>query len=163
MCFRLACTCVPYLSLLAGCFPSRRHSFRHSFTEMFRSLASVFVILNAMALVFPILALASNRFAPAAPNATTSALHGHHWLNKRQSSSPVTTCGYLDGDPESPRTADGGYGCRVDTANGLWGFCPTTVISAKDCGLAGFCVDDSSCTAGCGRLFDRTDITTFTW
>lgn len=154
-----------YLVSLSSCglFPLCRHSFCHSFTEMFRSLASVFVILNAMALVSPILALVSNRFAPAAPNATTSALHGHHWLKKRQNFSPVTTCGYLDGDPESPRTADGGYGCRVDTANGLWGFCPTTVISAKDCGLAGFCVDNNSCTAGCGRLFDRTDITTFTW
>ncbi|KAF1969438.1 hypothetical protein BU23DRAFT_476798 [Bimuria novae-zelandiae CBS 107.79] len=70
-------------------------------------------------------------------------------------------CGYRDGDPQSPRTAQPGYECRVDTANGLWGFCAATVISARDCGLAGVCVDSRSCTEGCGRLFDRADITTF--
>ena len=74
--------------------------------------------------------------------------------------SRATTCGYKDGDPQSARTAQSGYGCRVDTANGLWGFCPTTVISAEDCGLAGVCVDSHSCTEGCGRLSDRVDITT---
>ncbi|KAF2851232.1 hypothetical protein T440DRAFT_529240, partial [Plenodomus tracheiphilus IPT5] len=51
--------------------------------------------------------------------------------------SHAITCGYQKGDPKSARTAQSGYGCRVDTANGLWGFCPTAVISAKDCGLAG--------------------------
>jgi hypothetical protein len=75
----------------------------------------------------------------------------------------ATTCGYKDGNPQSARTAQSGYGCRVDTANGLWGFCPTTVISAKDCGLAGVCVDSHSCTEGCGRLSNRADITTFSW
>ncbi|XP_014556195.1 hypothetical protein COCVIDRAFT_38247 [Bipolaris victoriae FI3] len=82
-------------------------------------------------------------------------------LHNRQNAEHVTTCGYLDGNPKSSRTADPGYGCRVDTARGLWGFCPTTVISASDCGLAGFCVDSHSCTSGCGRLSDRTDVTTF--
>ncbi|EOA82826.1 uncharacterized protein SETTUDRAFT_56043, partial [Exserohilum turcica Et28A] len=71
-----------------------------------------------------------------------------------------TTCGYLNGDPQSARTAAYGYGCRVDTARGLWGFCPTSVILAEDCGLAGFCVDDHSCTAGCGSFFNQIGITT---
>ncbi|KAH9862847.1 hypothetical protein J1614_010940 [Plenodomus biglobosus] len=75
--------------------------------------------------------------------------------------SHATICGYQDGDPQSARTAQSGYGCRVDTANGLWGFCPTTVISAEDCGLAGVCVDNHSCTQGCGRLSGRAQITTF--
>lgn len=77
--------------------------------------------------------------------------------------SAATTCGYKDGDPNQPRTAADGWACRVDTALGLWGFCPETVISARDCGLAGVCVDSHSCTAGCGRLTDRADITTFSW
>ena len=46
--------------------------------------------------------------------------------------------------------------------NGLWGFCPTTVISASDCGLAGNCVDSHACTAGCG-IKNVASITTFTW
>lgn len=77
--------------------------------------------------------------------------------------SQATTCGYKNGDPQSARTAQSGYRCRVDTANGLWGFCPTTVISAADCGLAGVCVDNHSCTDGCGRLTGRVDIATFSW
>jgi hypothetical protein len=77
--------------------------------------------------------------------------------------SHAITCGYQEGDPQSARTAQPGYGCSVDTANGLWGFCPTTVISVKDCGLAGVCVDSHSCIEGCGRLSERRDITTFSW
>jgi hypothetical protein len=78
-------------------------------------------------------------------------------------SSQATTCGYKDGDPRSARTAESGYECRVDTANGLWGFCSTTVASAKDCGLAGVCVDNNLCTEGCGRLSNRANIITFSW
>jgi len=77
--------------------------------------------------------------------------------------SHAATCGYQDGDPQNPRTAQSGYGCRVDTANGLWGFCPKTVIAASDCGLAGVCVDSHSCTEGCGRLSGHAHITTFSW
>lgn len=83
-------------------------------------------------------------------------------LKKRQVGADDATCGFADGDANSPRTADPGFNCRVDTRNALWGFCPTTVISAIDCGLAGFCEDEHDCTDGCG-LEDRPDITTFTW
>ena len=102
-----------------------------------------------------------SRTTPTAPNVTEPA--SFERLAERQAFAPVTTCGYGNGDPDDPRTADSGYGCRVDTANGLWGFCPTSVISAKDCGLAGMCVDSNSCKDGCGRLFNRADVTTFTW
>ncbi|KAK0099896.1 hypothetical protein ONS95_013278 [Cadophora gregata] len=71
-----------------------------------------------------------------------------------------STCGFLDGDINSPRTAGPGFNCRFDTANGLWGFCPTTVINAKDCGLAGNCVDSHSCKSGCG-VTGTPGITTF--
>jgi len=84
-------------------------------------------------------------------------------LNAADPVAPVTTCGYFDGVPQRSWLAPLGYVCRVDTANGLWGFCPTSVASIRDCGLAGFCVDSHSCTKGCGRLSDRTDITTFSW
>ncbi|KID91829.1 hypothetical protein MGU_01799 [Metarhizium guizhouense ARSEF 977] len=73
----------------------------------------------------------------------------------------MSTCGYQDGDPKKFRTAESGFNCRVDTVNGLWGFCPTTVIAATDCGLQGFCVDSHSCSGGCGNG-DNSKLTTFT-
>lgn len=74
----------------------------------------------------------------------------------------MSTCGYLNGDPSRPRTANSGYDCRVDAANQLWGFCPTTVIAASDCGLAGSCIDQYKCSSGCGAA-GKTQLTTFTW
>jgi hypothetical protein len=141
---------------------SRRHSFQLSLWEMFRLIISA-LVLSYVELVSPSPAMVRNHITHPAPNATELASHAHRRISARQAFAPITTCGYVDGDPQSPRTADPGYGCRVDTANGLWGFCPTSVISAKDCGLAGMCVDEHSCTAGCGRLSDRSDITTFSW
>ncbi|KAL7794047.1 hypothetical protein V8C43DRAFT_281003 [Trichoderma afarasin] len=73
----------------------------------------------------------------------------------------MSTCGYQDGDPKKVRTANPGFDCRVDTMNGLWGFCPVTVIAATDCGLAGSCVDHASCSSGCGRTAN-VKLTTFT-
>ena len=43
------------------------------------------------------------------------------------------------------RVAKPGFDCRVDAQRGLWGFCPTRVIYASDCGLAGYCFDNFSC------------------
>ncbi|OAG23618.1 hypothetical protein CC77DRAFT_1017273 [Alternaria alternata] len=126
----------------------------------FYSLGLIFF--SSFELVSSSPATVRSRIAPAVPHATQLAAHADERFYKRQAFAPVTTCGYLDGKPENPRTADPGYGCRVDTANGLWGFCPTSVLSAKDCGLAGLCIDNHSCTTGCGRLSDRADITTFT-
>lgn len=74
----------------------------------------------------------------------------------------MSTCGYENGDPKKLRTANPGFDCRVDTMNGLWGFCPVTVIAATDCGLAGSCVDQGSCSSGCGKTAN-TELTTFTW
>ncbi|KAJ9157215.1 hypothetical protein NKR23_g363 [Pleurostoma richardsiae] len=68
---------------------------------------------------------------------------------------------FLTGDVSQPRTADEGFDCRVDLLNGLWGFCPNSVIAATDCGLAGSCFDSSSCSDGCGFTNSR-DLTTFT-
>lgn len=85
-------------------------------------------------------------------------------LRKRDSiTTEMSTCGYLDGAPSGIRTANSGYDCRVDTAHGIWGFCPTTVLAATDCGLAGYCVDTGGCSKGCGTLYDESTITTFTW
>lgn len=83
-------------------------------------------------------------------------------LKKRQTAAPISTCGYDNGDLTKPRTANSGFNCRVDTKNGLWGFCPTTVISASDCGLAENCVDANACSGGCG-IIGAVGITTFTW
>ncbi|KAM0473429.1 hypothetical protein ACHAPX_008176 [Trichoderma viride] len=73
----------------------------------------------------------------------------------------MSTCGFQNGDPDKMRTADPGFDCRVDTMNGLWGFCPVTVIAATDCGLAGSCVDQASCSSGCGQT-GMKQLTTFT-
>jgi len=97
------------------------------------------------------------------PNATASIPRALHWPHKRQNTAIVSTCGYLNGDVKKSRTAEPEFGCRVDTSNGIWGFCPTTVIAARDCGLAGYCIDKHSCQNGCGRFTSRKDITTVTW
>lgn len=81
---------------------------------------------------------------------------------QQQTTILVSTCGFKDGDANQPRTANAGYDCRVDTQHALWGFCPTTAISASDCGLAGNCVDPHSCSNGCG-ITGTPGITTFTW
>jgi hypothetical protein len=73
----------------------------------------------------------------------------------------VATCGF--DSRGTARVAAPDYDCRVDARNGIWGFCPSSVINAWDCGLAGYCVDQHDCSDGCGPLKDRDDITTFTW
>ncbi|KAK1832000.1 hypothetical protein QBC39DRAFT_349926 [Podospora conica] len=91
--------------------------------------------------------------APAAP-----MIHG------RQVKTAFSTCGYLNGDPALSWVAGQGFNCRVDIAQGVWGFCPTSVIAASDCGLGGFCFDAGPCSKGCGRasLKDNPKVTTWT-
>lgn len=67
---------------------------------------------------------------------------------------------FYSGDPSQVRVAQTGFDCRVDLDHSLWGFCPTSVIVASDCGLAGNCVDRHSCSKGCGK---GAGYTTFTW
>ncbi|KFY54802.1 hypothetical protein V497_07460 [Pseudogymnoascus sp. VKM F-4516 (FW-969)] len=81
-------------------------------------------------------------------------------FKKRQENLKASTCGYGEGRVDHPRTADIGFDCRVDIQKQIWGFCPTTVIAASDCGLAGACVDKHACSTGCGILGDST-VTTF--
>ena len=73
-----------------------------------------------------------------------------------------STCGYRNGDPSQIRTANSGYDCRVYTDDALWGFCPTTVLAASDCGFAGSCLDTHACNSGCGIL-GNPSVTTVTW
>jgi hypothetical protein len=71
------------------------------------------------------------------------------------------TCGFdTDG---IARTAEAGFDCRVDTQNGLWGFCEVLNTAASDCGFAGYCIDDQDCAGGCGPLENRPDIKSITW
>ncbi|TEY86425.1 hypothetical protein BOTCAL_0009g00520 [Botryotinia calthae] len=72
-------------------------------------------------------------------------------LRARQTTPFASLCGYSNGDVEIPRTAESGYACREDTANNLWGFCPNTIAEATNCGFVGYCVDDGTCSTGCGR------------
>ena len=84
-------------------------------------------------------------------------------FKKRQEQVRASTCGYGEGRADHPRTADIGFDCRVDIQKRLWGFCPTTVIAASDCGLAGACVDNHACSTGCGILPAEAVVTTFSW
>jgi hypothetical protein len=109
-----------------------------------------------------VMQLQQKSLATLSSNASDSSLRPVVDLRRRQITSYQSTCGFETGDPNQPRTAQSGFDCRTDTINGLWGFCPTAVISATDCGLAGNCVDSFACTSGCG-IFGNTKITTFTW
>ena len=95
---------------------------------------------------------------------STKYTHGNYREVERrqQTTAFVSTCGFKDGDAGQPRTANSGFDCRVDTMHAIWGFCPTTVIAATDCGLAGNCVDSHDCSTGCG-IKGTPGITTFTW
>lgn len=95
-------------------------------------------------------------------NKTFSYDHSRELKRRQQTAAFISTCGFRDGDANQPRTANPGFDCRVDTQHALWGFCPTTVIVATDCGLAGNCVDSHSCSNGCG-ITGTPGITTFTW
>ncbi|PTB41308.1 uncharacterized protein TrAFT101_010074 [Trichoderma asperellum] len=105
------------------------------------------------------------RFPQPTPRARLPQRNVHHngtEFDKRADiQTGMSNCGFLNGDPKKMRTANPGFDCRVDTMNGLWGFCPVTVISATDCGFAGSCVDQGSCSSGCGNT-DQTQQTTFT-
>jgi len=77
----------------------------------------------------------------------------------------LSTCGFLNGDPSSPLMPGEDYDCKIDTTQGIWGFCPTTVRAAGDCGLVGFCYDAGPCSKGCGdsNLRDNPLVRTWTW
>jgi hypothetical protein len=118
-------------------------------------------IMRRLLTVIPGLARTCLGFAiTTAPASTTSA---PHLILHRQVATEFSTCGYVDGDISKPRIAPKGFNCRVDTLNGLWGFCPTSVIAATDCGLGGFCFDGGPCSTGCGRASLKNDPRIRTW
>ncbi|KAK3333059.1 hypothetical protein B0T19DRAFT_417048 [Cercophora scortea] len=96
---------------------------------------------------------------PAIPTGTQL-----HLLQHRDAITALSTCGFLNGDPAKSWVAPRGFNCRVDTLHGIWGFCPTTVVSATDCGLGGYCFDAGPCSKGCGKesLRDNPQVTTWT-
>lgn len=73
----------------------------------------------------------------------------------------TSTCGYLSGDPSQPWTANDGFNCRTDPADGLWGFCTTTQLYAKDCSFRDSCVDEFECKDGCGPEQNQAGTTTW--
>ncbi|KAH7236240.1 hypothetical protein BKA59DRAFT_459783 [Fusarium tricinctum] len=123
-----------------------------------RSLTITYLLILSQAC--PSLSFAFRAVFPPVTEAPFPAQPSNN-IEQRAISTELSTCGYLNGNPDKKRTADSGYNCRVDTKNGLWGFCPTTVLTASDCGLAGSCVDNHDCSDGCG-MTDSEDLTTFT-
>jgi hypothetical protein len=88
---------------------------------------------------------------------------GYNGLLNLRAITTSATCGFVDGDPTKPRTADEGYDCRVEVLEGLWGFCSSNIIAATDCGLVGACEDGSSCAGDCGDSESILGVTTITW
>ncbi|CEI61084.1 unnamed protein product [Fusarium venenatum] len=66
-------------------------------------------------------------------------------LGPRAISTELSTCGYLNGDPDKARTADPGWNCRVDTRNGLGrnSWCSTAILT--------FGIDQEYSYLACGR------------
>lgn len=90
-------------------------------------------------------------------------------FNKRADIKTTTTsidvmsiCGYENGDRNKMRTVNPGSKCQLDTWNTLWGFCPTTITIATQCGFAGACIDQGSCSSGC-RKTGMPLLTTIIW
>ncbi|KAL3955554.1 hypothetical protein ACCO45_011117 [Purpureocillium lilacinum] len=117
----------------------------------------------ALALLTPTasMALVLNEDRWATLTATTNLQHRNALRQRRAINPQLSTCGFLNGDPSKPRAAAPGYNCRVDAERGIWGFCPTSVIYARDCGFIGSCVDDHGCSSACG-FPDKSESTTFT-
>lgn len=112
---------------------------------------------------FPFLVALCGALSDQSTTLATQRLYNHENLNRRATiTTELSTCGYFQGDPSLPRTANSGFNCRVDAANGLWGFCPTSVRVASDCGLAAACFDNGKCSKGCGIL-RNTGLATLKW
>ncbi|PVI03452.1 hypothetical protein DM02DRAFT_697682 [Periconia macrospinosa] len=73
-------------------------------------------------------------------------------------STPPTVCGYLMGDTAQAWSAPGTSKCAVDTSAGYFGFCPMSIVDARDCPIVKACIDSHSCavkgdgSGGCGRM-----------
>jgi hypothetical protein len=95
------------------------------------------------------------RQRPPSDGATTPA------LETRQGTALFTTIAtiYAGGDVSQARTANKGFDIRVDLANTAFGFCDSNNLN--QCDMAGTCVDDFSCSGGCG--FGNTALVTWTW
>ena len=82
-------------------------------------------------------------------------------LDKREGSFTTFSTIFSGGDASNTRKALSGYDIRVDLANGAWGFCDSN--NAGQCDMAGTCVDDYSCSSGCGFANGNTVLKTWTW
>ncbi|RSM02850.1 hypothetical protein CEP52_007755 [Fusarium oligoseptatum] len=94
------------------------------------------------------------------PSRTLTIRHRNTRVQPRAFSTELSTCGYEDGDPDKVRTANDGYNCRINTRDGLWGFCSTTNIHVTDCRMAARCVDTHQCSDGCGSFNEDSFTTT---
>ncbi|KAL6885412.1 hypothetical protein GGI43DRAFT_432461 [Trichoderma evansii] len=86
------------------------------------------------------------------PAARLPQRNGTEFDKRADIQTEMSTCGFQNGDLKKMRTANPGFDCRVDTMNGLWGFCPVTVGSKQFCSTAllTFGVDQTYSYIACG-------------
>ncbi|RSL69691.1 hypothetical protein CEP54_002214 [Fusarium duplospermum] len=72
-------------------------------------------------------------------------------LLARAITTEYSTCGYANGDPDEPRTAEPGHKCMLNPKNKLFAFCDVNA-DLEHCGMVGRCFDQHGCKKGCGKM-----------
>ncbi|KAJ4174404.1 hypothetical protein NW754_004822 [Fusarium falciforme] len=75
----------------------------------------------------------------AAPSVTETPPIGKRLL-ARAITTEYSTCGYANGDPDEPRTAEPGHKCLLNPKNKLFAYCDVNA-DLEHCGMVGRCFD----------------------
>ncbi|KAJ4181294.1 hypothetical protein NW755_011079 [Fusarium falciforme] len=86
----------------------------------------------------------------AAPSVTETPPIGKRLL-ARAITTEYSTCGYANGDPDEPRTAEPGHKCLLNPKNKLFAYCDVNA-DLEHCGMVGRCFDQHDCKKGCGKI-----------
>ncbi|KAJ4314165.1 hypothetical protein N0V84_009049 [Fusarium piperis] len=85
----------------------------------------------------------------AIPSVTETPPIGKRLL-ARAITTEYSTCGYANGDPDEPRTAEPGHKCMLNPKNKLFAYCDANA-DLEHCTMAGRCIDQHDCKKGCGK------------
>ncbi|RSL38675.1 hypothetical protein CEP53_014672 [Fusarium sp. AF-6] len=87
----------------------------------------------------------------AIPSSTETPQLGKRLLARAAITTEYSTCGYANGDPDEPRTAEPGHKCMLNPKNKLFAFCDVNA-DLEHCGMVGRCFDQHDCKKGCGKI-----------